>query len=128
MLKINSHNIYPTIETLVFDILDVIKHKIDTCVVVDNDMAKPIIKAFMNIDNIDIQLIDYDDIDYYGEYYVIVDWVDDKASLWVEKAHNDSSDKFFYNENNYFFVSTENVDEKIQNYLKGAGTVFTIEK
>lgn len=127
-MKVASYTTYPTIETLVFDILDVVKHKIDICVVVDNDMAKPIIKAFMNIDNINIQLLDYDDVDYYGEYYVIVNWVDDKASLWVEKAHNDSSGKFFYNENNYFFVSTENVDDEIYNYLEGAGTMFTIEK
>lgn len=127
-MKVASYTTYPTIETLVFYILDVVKHKIDICVVVDNDMAKPIIKAFMNIDNINIQLLDYDDVDYYGEYYVIVNWVDDKASLWVEKAHNDSSGKFFYNENNYFFVSTENVDDEIYNYLEGAGTVFTIEK
>ncbi len=128
MLKINSHNTYPTIETLVFDVFDIVKHKIDTCIVVNNDMAKPIIKAFMNIDNIDIPFISFDDVDYYGEYYITVSWIDNEASLWVEKAYNDNSGKFFYNENNYFFVSTENVDDEIYKYLNGAGTVFTIEK
>lgn len=128
MLKINAHNTYPTTETLVFDILDVVKHKIDTCVVVNNDMAKPIIKALISIDNIDIQLLNFDDFDYYGEYYITVSWIDDEASLWVEKAYDDNSGEFFCSENNYFFVSTECVDEKIQNYLDGAGTVFTIEK
>lgn len=128
MLKINSHNTYPTIETLAFDVLDIVKHKIDTCIVVNNDMAKPIIKAFMNIDNIDIPFISFDDVDYYGEYYITVSWINNEASLWVEKAYNEGSGKFFYNENNYFFVSTENVDDEIYKYLNGAGTVFTIEK
>ena len=66
MLKVKSHNTYLTTEMLIGDILNDVKHKLNVSVVVQEDIVKPIIKAMMNIDDIDIQLLDYNDFDYGG--------------------------------------------------------------
>lgn len=60
MLKVKSHNTYLTTEMLIGDIINDVKRKLNVSVVVQGDIVKPIIKAMMNIDDIDIQLLDYD--------------------------------------------------------------------
>lgn len=126
MLKIKSHKTYPTMETLTFDIVDTIKNKIDTSIVVTNDMVTPIIKAIMNIDNIDVSLIDYDNIDYLGEYYIDVIWLDDVPILFVKKAWNEKRESFVESEAEFYFVASD-VDKDIYKCLHGIGEVFTIE-
>lgn len=126
MLKIKSHKTYPTVETLTFEIADTIKNKIDTSIVVMNDMVKPIIKAIMNIDNVDISLIDYDNIDYLGEYYIDVVWLYDVPSLFIEKAYNEKRESFVESEAEFYFVVSD-VDKDIYKCLHGIGEIFTIE-
>lgn len=126
MLKIKSHKTYPTMETLTFDIVNTIKNKIDTSIVVTNDMVTPIIKAIMNIDNIDISLIDYDNVDYSGEYYIDVVWLDDIPTLFVEKAWNEKCESFVESEAEFHYVASD-VDKDIYKCLHGIGEVFTIE-
>lgn len=126
MLKIKSHKTYPTMETFAFDIVDTIKNKIDTSIVVTNDMVISIIKAIMNIDNVDVSLIDYDNIDYLGEYYIGVVWLGDVPTLFVEKAWNEKRESFVESEAEFYFVASD-VDKDIYKCLHGIGEIFTIE-
>lgn len=91
-----------------------------------NDMVKPIVKEIININNIDISLIDYDNIDYLGEYYIDVVWLNDVPTLFVEKAWNEKRESFFENEAEFYYVASD-VDEDIYKCLHGIGEVFTIE-
>lgn len=127
MLKIKSHNTYPTTEMLVGDILDDIKQKINVSIVAQGDIVKPIIKAMMNIDDIDIQLLDYDAIDYYGEYYIVADCFDKIPTLWVEKAFNDKSERYYASEADFYYVASD-ISTDMYKYLNGLGTVFSIEE
>lgn len=113
-------------ETLTFDIIDTIKNKVNTSIVVMNDMVVPIIKAIININNIDISLIDFDNIDYLGEYYIDVTWNDDTPMLFVGKAWNEEHEKYFYSEADFYYVASD-VNKDIYEYLRGIGEVFTIE-
>ena len=128
MLKVKSHNTYPTTEMLVGDILDDVKQKIDVSVVVQGDIAKPIIKAMMNIDDdIDIQLLDYNDFDYGGEYYVSVTWHDNSPELWVEKAWSDETKRYLGSESDFYYVASD-VNTDMYKCLDGLGTVFSVEE
>nr|DAH62396.1 MAG TPA: hypothetical protein [Caudoviricetes sp.] len=127
MLKVKSHNTYPTTEMLVGDILDDVKRKPNVSVVVQGDIVKPIIKAMMNIDDIDIQLLDYDFYDYGGEYYIDVIWHDNIPELWVEKAWNDETSRYLGSESDFYYVASD-ISTKMYNYLDGLGTVFSIEE
>lgn len=131
MLKIKSHNTYPTTEMLVGDILNDVKQKIDVSVVVQGDIAKPIIKAMMNIDDIDIQLLDYNldynDFDYGGEYYVSVTWHDNIPELWVEKAWSDETKRYLDSESDFYYIASD-ISTDMYNYLDGLGTVFSVEE
>ena len=127
MLKIKSNNTYPATEMLIGDILDDVEQKINVCIVAQGDIVKPIIKAMMNIDDIDIQLLDYDDIDYCGEYYIVVDCFDKIPTLWVEKAFSDKSGRYYTSEADFYYV-TSDIDTDMYEYLNGLGTVFSIEE
>lgn len=127
MLKVKSHNTYSTTEMLVGDILDDVKQKIDVSVVVQGDIAKPIIKAMMNIDDIDIQLLDYNDFDYGGEYYVSVTWHDNIPELWVEKAWSDETKRYLGSESDFYYVASD-VNTDMYKCLDGLGTVFSVEE
>lgn len=128
MLKVKSHNTYPTTEMLVGDILDDVKQKIDVSVVVQGDITKPIIKAMMNIDDdIDIQLLDYNDFDYGGEYYVSVTWHDNIPELWVEKAWSDETKRYLGSESDFYYVASD-VNTDMYKCLDGLGTVFSVEE
>lgn len=127
MLKIKFHNTYPATEMLVGDILDDVKQKIDVSVVVQGDIAKPIIKAMMNIDDIDIQLLDYNDFDYCGEYYIGVSWRDNIPELWVQKAWSDETKRYLGNESDFYYVASD-ISTDMYNYLDGLGTVFSVEE
>lgn len=127
MLKIKSHNTYPTTEMLVGDILNDVKCKLNVSVVAQGDIVKPIIKAMMNIDDIDIQLLDYDFYDYGGEYYIDVIWHDNIPELWVEKAWNDETSRYLGSESDFYYVASD-ISTKMYNYLDGLGTVFSIEE
>lgn len=127
MLKVKSHNTYLTTEMLIGDILDNVKQKINVNVVAQGDIVKPIIKAMMNIDDIDIQLLDYDAIDYCGEYYIVVDCFDKIPTLWVEKAFQDKSGRYYVSEADFYYVASD-IDTDMYEYLDGLGTVFSIEE
>lgn len=127
MLKIKSHNTYPTTEMLVGDILNDVKCKLNVSVVAQGDIVKPIIKAMMNIDDIDIQLLDYDFYDYGGEYYIDIVWHDNIPELWVEKAWNDETSRYLGSESDFYYVASD-ISTKMYNYLDGLGTVFSIEE
>lgn len=127
MLKVKSHNTYPTTEMLVGDILNDVKQKINVFIVAQGDIVKPIIKAMMNIDDIDIQLLDYDNIDYCGEYYIVVDCFDKIPTLWVEKAFSDKSERYYASEADFYYVASD-ISTDMYNYLDGLGTVFSVEE
>lgn len=127
MLKIKSHNTYPTTEMLVGDILDDVKQKINVSIVVQGDIAKPIIKAMMNIDDIDIQFLDYNDFDYYGEYYIDVSWHDNIPELWVQKAWSDETKIYLDSEADFYYIASD-ISTDMYNYLDGLGTVFSVEE
>lgn len=127
MLKVKSHNTYLTTEMLIGDILNDVKHKLNVSVVVQEDIVKPIIKAMMNIDDIDIQLLDYDFYDYGGEYYIDVIWHDNIPELWVEKAWNDETKRYLGGEADFYYVASD-INTNMYNYLDGLGTVFSIEE
>jgi hypothetical protein len=127
MLKVKSHNTYPTTEMLVGDILDDVKRKINVSVIAQGDIVKPIIKAMMNIDDIDIQLLDYDFYDYGGEYYIDIVWNNNIPELWVEKAWNDETKRYLGGEADFYYVASD-ISTNMYNYLDGLGTVFSIEE
>ena len=127
MLKVKSHNTYLTTEMLIGDILDDVKHKINVSVLAQGDIVKPIIKAMMNVDDIDIQLLDYNDFDYCGEYYIDVSWHDNIPELWVEKAWSDETKRYLGGEADFYYVASD-IDTDIYEYLNGLGTVFSIEE
>lgn len=127
MLKVKSHNTYLTTEMLIGDILDNVKRKINVSVVVQGDIAKPIIKAMMNIDDIDIQLLDYDFYDYGSEYYIDVIWHDNIPELWVEKAWDDEISRYLGGEADFYYVASDTSTDMYK-YLDGLGTVFSIEE
>lgn len=127
MLKVKSHNTYLTTEMLIGDIINDVKLKLNVSVVVQGDIVKPIIKAMMNIDDIDIQLLDYDFYDYGGEYYIDVIWHDNIPELWVEKAWNDETKRYLGGEADFYYVASD-ISTNMYNYLDGLGTVFSIEE
>lgn len=127
MLKIKSRNTYIMLESLISDILDDVKRKINVSVVVQGDIAKSIIKAMMNIDNIDIQLLNYNDFDYGGEYYISVSWHDNIPELWVEKAWDDEISRYLGGEADFYYVASDTSTD-MYNYLDGLGTIFSIEE
>ena len=127
MLKVKSHNTYLMLESLISDILNDVKRKLNVSVVVQGDIVKPIIKAMMNFDDIDIQLLDYDFYDYGGEYYIDVIWHDNIPELWVEKAWNDETSRYLGSESDFYYVASD-ISTKMYNYLDGLGTVFSIEE
>jgi hypothetical protein len=127
MLKIKSHNTYPTTEMLVGDILNDVKCKLNVSVVAQGDIVKPIIKAMMNIDDIDIQLLDYDFYDYGGEYYIDIVWNNNIPELWVEKAWDDEISRYLGGEADFYYVASD-ISTDMYNYLDGLGTVFSVEK
>lgn len=127
MLKVKSHNTYLMLESLISDILNDAKRKLNVSVVAQGDIVKPIIKAMMNIDDIDIQLLDYDFYDYGCEYYIDVIWHDNIPELWVEKAWNDEISRYLGSESDFYYVASD-ISTKIYNYLDGLGTVFSIEE
>lgn len=127
MLKIKSRNTYIMLESLISDILDDVKRKINVSVVAQGDIVKPIIKAMMNIDNIDIQLLNYNDFDYGGEYYISVSWHDNIPEFWVEKAWSDKIEKYLSDEADFYYVDSD-ISTDMYNYLNGLGTVFSIEE
>ena len=127
MLKVKSHNTYLTTEMLIGDIINDVKRKLNVSVVVQGDIVKPIIKAMMNIDDIDIQLLDYDFYDYGGEYYIDVIQHDNIPELWVEKAWNDETKRYLGGEADFYYVASD-ISTNMYNYLDGLGTVFSIEE
>lgn len=129
MLRIKSHNTYLTTEMLIGDILDDVKHKINVSVVAQGDIVKPIIKAMMNVDDIDIQFLDYNDqlLDYFGEYYIDVSWHDNIPELWVEKAWSDEMKIYLNSEADFYYVASD-ISTDMYNYLDGLGTVFSVEE
>ena len=125
MLKIKSHNTYLTTEMLIGDILADVKRKINVSVVAQGDIVKPIIKAMMNVDDIDIQLLDYNDFDYCGEYYIDVSWHDNIPELWVEKAWSDEIERYLSDDADFYYVASD-ISTDMYEYLNGLGTVFSI--
>ena len=127
MLKVKSHNTYLMLESLISDILNDVQRKLNVSVVVQGDITKPIIKAMMNIDDIDIQLLDYDFYDYGSEYYIDVIWHDNIPELWVEKAWNDETKRYLGGEADFYYVAFDTSTDMYK-YLDGLGTVFSIEE
>ena len=127
MLKIKSHNTYPTTEMLVGDILNDVKQKINVSIVAQGDIVKPIIKAMMNIDDIDIQLLDYGDFGYGVEYYVGVTWHDNIPELWVEKAWSDETKRYLGDKSDFYYIASD-VNTDMYKCLNGLGTVFSVEE
>lgn len=126
MLKVKSHNTYLMLESLLSDILNDVKRKLNVSVVVQGDITKPIIKAMMNIDDIDIQLLDYDFYDYGSEYYIDVSWHDNIPELWVEKAWSDETKRYLGGEADFYYVASD-ISTDMYKYLDGLGTVFSID-
>lgn len=111
---------------LIGDILDDVKRKINASVVAQGDIVKPIIKAMMNVDDIDIQLLDYD-FDYCGEYYISVSWHDNIPELCVEKAWSDEIERYLSDGADFYYVVSD-ISTDMYNYLDGLGTVFSVEE
>lgn len=126
MLKVKSHNTYLMLESLISDILNDVKRKLNVSVVAQGDIVKPIIKTMMNIDDIDIQLLDYDFYDYGGEYYIDVVWDNNIPELWVEKAWDDEISRYLGSESDFYYVASDTSTDMYK-YLDGLGTVFSID-